>query len=358
MCNHYNDNNLTKRTDVAYDHQISVIENDPDFSSVYGIKSRSPLNQLRYFHVAGHQPFDIFHDIYEGLAIDVISNVTRYFIQNGYISISQFNNKLLTFSYTECDKADKPQLIKKSGSWSSFKVKQHAVEMSNLIRLYPLLFGDFVDVGNDYWELLVSFVELVQLLAAPSFSPGETDHIRDIIECFLENYFLLFPDEHLKPKGHFITHYPRQILELGAPIDHDLVRFEGKHNYFKEVYHRSKNKNNIIKTLALRHQFFMYLTYKQENVLAFDAPTTVCGLEVPVTLLDTNIQTVINEICGEEKDVIFQAKGVTFEGHRYSQNTAVVLDFTDDNFQFGKVESVLFLINVPYILYRRLYTGF
>ena len=34
------------------------------------------------------------------------------------------------------------------------------------------------------------------------------------------------------------------------------MRFEGKHNYFKDIAHRVKNYKNIAKTMAERHQQF------------------------------------------------------------------------------------------------------
>ena len=42
-----------------------------------GIKDSSPLNTLSYFHVADGDgmPPDLFHDLFEGCAVDVISNI-------------------------------------------------------------------------------------------------------------------------------------------------------------------------------------------------------------------------------------------------------------------------------------------
>ena len=116
---------------------------------------------------------------YEGIAVDVISNITKYFIQNGIFTLQQFNYILKTFDYAECDKSDKPQTVKRVKSWAEFRVKQNAIEMSNPVRLYPVMFGHFVPSENTVWITLLGFVHVVELICAPSFAPGEILFLRD-----------------------------------------------------------------------------------------------------------------------------------------------------------------------------------
>ena len=42
---------------------------------MYGIKERSCLNDLEYFHVINGLP----HDMFEGIAVNVLSDVAGYF---------------------------------------------------------------------------------------------------------------------------------------------------------------------------------------------------------------------------------------------------------------------------------------
>ena len=42
-----------------------------------------------------------------------------------------------------------------------------------------------------------------------------------------------FPETTLKPKHHFMRHYPAQILKFGPLIRVWMMRFESKHSYFK-----------------------------------------------------------------------------------------------------------------------------
>ena len=87
----------------------------------------------------------------------------------------------------------------------------------------------------------------------------------------------------------------------------------------------------------MRHQYWMYLTYKNPNILQHETPKLISGNEIPVSMLETTIQEELKStICSEIK-VIYQAKGVIFEGRTYSDSSAVVIGYETDDFKFGKV---------------------
>ena len=50
------------RSREAYDAQVLEVVKNPDLSTFYGIKGRSVLNQLNYFHITDGCPGDIAHD--------------------------------------------------------------------------------------------------------------------------------------------------------------------------------------------------------------------------------------------------------------------------------------------------------
>ena len=112
----------------------------------------------------------------------------------------------------------------------------------------------------------------------------------------------------------------------------------------------------MAKSLATRHQFYMYLNYRKDSVLAHECPQPISGSEIPVSLLQGFIQDKIKVITNGNVEVVYQAKGVIFEGQKYANNTGIALEFGHDNIQFGKVESVIFIADVPYLVYRKLDT--
>ena len=113
------------------------------------------------------------HDVFEGAAVDLMSNVAKYFVRSSFFSSEFLNEMLAKFNYEDFDKADKPQLVYKTGSWTDFKIKQNAIEMRNFIRLYPLLIGNTVPEDDEVWDLLISFTKIVEMISSPSHTVGE-----------------------------------------------------------------------------------------------------------------------------------------------------------------------------------------
>ena len=71
--------NFTFCTNQGYDNIVELVTEFPNLCSVYGMKSKSCLNQLKYFHINNGLPPDLPHDLFEGFAIDIMNLlVTRY----------------------------------------------------------------------------------------------------------------------------------------------------------------------------------------------------------------------------------------------------------------------------------------
>ena len=126
------------RSREAYDNQICEIEKDPSLIPFYGIKKRCILNELAYFHIMDGAPGDIAHDVFEGFAPDYLCQLLVYFIKNNYFSINDINERIYNFEYADIDKTNKPQPLKEK-PLSTFKIKQTACEMWNLLRLFPVV---------------------------------------------------------------------------------------------------------------------------------------------------------------------------------------------------------------------------
>ena len=45
--------------------------------------------------------------------------------------------------------------------------------------------------------------------------------------------------------------------------------------------------------------------------------------------------------------VVFQARDIAYEGQIYAYEAAIVLEYSNETLQFGKVENVLFLFDTP-----------
>ena len=126
------------RTRESYDLNIRHLLDDPLMTSAYGLKSNSCLNEVQFLHVVEGLPPDVAHDVFEGFSVDLISNTLESLVSQKKIYLQEFNNILSRFEYARIDKANKPQPLKII-SGISFKLKETACEMWNLIRLLPLI---------------------------------------------------------------------------------------------------------------------------------------------------------------------------------------------------------------------------
>ena len=57
-------------------------------------------------------------------------------------------------------------------------------------------------------------------------------YLQLIISQYISMREMLFPDVKLRPKHHYLLHYPELILQFGPLIKVWTMRFESKHRFF------------------------------------------------------------------------------------------------------------------------------
>ena len=105
---------------------------------MYGIKERSCLNDLEYFHVINDLPPGLAHDVFESIPIDVLSDIVGYFCKEKIIRSEEISDKISSFKFSELDKRNKPQLFR-IFSATTFKIRQTAYEMWCLLRRFLII---------------------------------------------------------------------------------------------------------------------------------------------------------------------------------------------------------------------------
>jgi len=99
-----------------------------------------------------------------------------------FFTLSFFNVRLRSFTYSFCDIKNKPtaltreQLNKPGGS-----TEQSATQMWCLIRILSLLIGDQIPVDNNYWHLYLLILNNLYIVMAPYFSINETFLLQEMI---------------------------------------------------------------------------------------------------------------------------------------------------------------------------------
>lgn len=119
---------------------------------------------------------------------------------------------------------------------------------------------------TDYWKMLIILRRTCTLLTGLQISVNQLSILNYLIEEYLEYRATVFKDVPLKPKHHYLLHYPYLTLNFG-PLRHLwTLRFEAKHSYFKNCVRHSQNFKNILFSLTNKHQQLQCLHELEENV--------------------------------------------------------------------------------------------
>ena len=76
---------------------------------------------------------------------------------------------------------------------------------------------------------------------------------------------MIIPNMSVTAKMHNMIHYPRCIRLNGPPLDYWAMRFDSKHHNFKRIQFATNNHNNLLFSLANRHQNLQLYHLTSEN---------------------------------------------------------------------------------------------
>lgn len=239
----------SQRTVESYRDVIDSLGNN---DSVKGIKSDSPFNALRFYHVLSPGlPPCLGHDLFEGVVSYDMVLIVKYLIGIGWFTCEQLNYRIEKWTYAAVDKLDKPAPFTEG----SEKLSGHAVQNWVFLRLFSLLIGNFVnDPLDKVWQMYLNLKTIVEILTSTSVTLAQIAFVNVCIEEYLFDRQTLFPGRPLRPKHHFLLHYPELSLAFGPLIHLWTMRFESKHTYFKTCARQLQNFKHLSKTLANRHQ--------------------------------------------------------------------------------------------------------
>jgi hypothetical protein len=115
-------NGFRMRSIEMHNAQLQNIALDETISSIYGVMFDSVLNKLDHFHIITGMPSDLAHDLFEGVVCEVLTDVIRYCMTEGYCTRETLNDSILKFPFCRMDKSNKPTTLSKV--LRTFKVKQ------------------------------------------------------------------------------------------------------------------------------------------------------------------------------------------------------------------------------------------
>ena len=101
-----------------------------------------------------------------------------------------------------------------------------------LLRLLPLIVGSVIPEGDGSWAVLMELKDIVGLVLSPTFTEETIQYLQTKIRNHRQMLLEVFPQFRLRPKHHYIEHYPKLIRCFGPLVHLWTMRFEGKHRFF------------------------------------------------------------------------------------------------------------------------------
>lgn len=239
-----------------YDSYCDVMETTPGVAGSCGLRSRCVFNTLKSFHCIGQLPFDIMHDYFECVGPVDGQAVIMAMVREQLFTLEQYNAELKDLPLHDYESGDKPLPVKAG----ALKLAGKAMSVALHLRLMPIILGNLLDEDHQSpaFALFLLLNKLCEFMLADAFSPEDVQAFQDVIIDFMEERKRCCETyghfQTMKPKHHYLTHLPKQILEFGPCTNFWTARFESRHRDFVNFMESSKNWINILKTLCVKNQ--------------------------------------------------------------------------------------------------------
>lgn len=220
-----------------------------------GVKELCVFKELIGFDLFRNVPADIMHDWWLGCCIYTMQFVVTSLIKNSqFLSISLFEKIIDNFNFGP-DNGSKPtsSMIFHNGL---VRLKLSASEMMVFVRYFSVMIGEYIPSTLKVWALYIALRTVSERLQSYYVTASRAEVLKHDIAEF-HSLYLELTNEHLRPKFHFLTHYPTLLLKFGPLAWLSTFRFEAKHRVCKLISQSSVNKINICKTIAIKNQLIL-----------------------------------------------------------------------------------------------------
>ena len=215
------------RTKEQHALHIQAVQENDSLKHVCGVKRQCALTKLKYFDVLSGYPPDVLHDLFEGIVPLEIALCLRVFIQNKYFTLEELNKCIKEFPYKWSDKTNAPQPV--SVNFAKRKsVGGNAHENWTLLRLLPLIVGPKIPKGDPAWEVLLVLRDIVELVVNQVHTEQTICFLDSKISEHKHRFLMVFPEQCLIPKHHYLEHYLELIRAYGPLVSLWTMRFEAK----------------------------------------------------------------------------------------------------------------------------------
>lgn len=236
-----------------------------DYKDTVGLRNSCVLNNLKNFHVTVNINVDLMHDFCEGAIPFLLKAVFKLCIKLELFSESELSSRLQFFNFGTLNSDKRPSSInlKKSNN------NQNATQSYTLMTHLPFILYNEIRSNKkleDIWSSVSSLLQIMQIVFSSVITEENVLRLSEKIETHLKSIIDNF-ELSLKPKHHFISHYPRVIRLMGPVVHMSMMRYESKHKFFTKIAHATGNFKNLLKTFSTSHQEQLaYMPYELDSM--------------------------------------------------------------------------------------------
>lgn len=317
---------FTQRSPAGHKHHIKMLMSGAPTSSLYGVRAPCVLT-FSGFEPTEHLPPDLMHDMLEGVIPFVMRHVISHLISHKFFTLSALNLCILNLDYPPYDARNKPEEISSDYLKGKSNIRGSASQILCFFRNFSLYVGLCVPSGNEVWGAYLLLRKIVDILMSRKVPLRHVPYLQRLIHFFCLDFQALFPHTPVPCKLHYLIHYPSYIYRYGPLVSLWAMRFESKHQYFKDVARKVRNFKNIAYTLAARHQYletYLATQVSSENTIV----TTGCK-----PILYEHLPEMVRLHISEHdlaRDTAFVLTSVAIDGFVYTKGSALVQSVSED----------------------------
>jgi hypothetical protein len=220
---------------------LELFETVNSTSTIFGVKMRSPLLEIKNFNVCDSLIQDPMHTLIEGVCIFELFLILAHIIDVKGRNINYLNEKILNFPYGFLDLDKKPTSKIEMNHIKLEKYNLTASQILTLIINFPMIFGDDFDenlsqLADPQWENFIVLHKIVNIVFSFQYESNTVNKLDTLINKYLLNLKV-------------------QMRKFGPLRHHHVFRFESKNGQIKES--KLKNFINASYSLSMKHQYWL-----------------------------------------------------------------------------------------------------
>jgi hypothetical protein len=289
-----------------------------------GINMPSPFSMVSYVDMPDFFPPDLMHDFLEGVSHVVLCTALRHLCAE--IGLEVVNSRLKSFDFGFALPNITRQHITKS------HVPLTASQTLHVVLHFPLLFGNVVTDSPEpelFWELLMLHHELLCIFLSDSVSTTPIDYTKLLVKRHHELVYILNQNNpRAKCKIHFIQHYPRFFVMYNGLKHCWTMRYESRHQYFKQIARTLGQFKNIAFTCAQRFQVRSCLLLETASASPSFSPSFVTHTIIGDFLSYEELTALSDFLCEPTLDIstpCSTATSVAVNGFNFSTKRRMVM---------------------------------